>query len=462
MSGSQLGTTRRHRGRPRARGPERMVTDEGLVVFVEASRALPIVDVEIVLRTGAVHDPPGREGLTRLTWRVLRMGTRRLRQDAVEDAIASLGARMGIEVAPSYVRVHGTVIRRNLDAFVALLAELVRTPAFRAGDLEQARREVLAELVSARDDDAFLASTHFRRFLFGDHPYGRPVLGTEASLRRINRRGALVDQHRAHVVRGNLVLGFAGDLDAADARRHAETHFHGLPPGPAPTDAVPAPRASGGRRVLVVDKPARTQAQIYIGTLGGRFRDRDAVPLVVANAGFGGTFTSRLTQEVRAKRGWSYGAYSRLGQDRQRDAWAMWTFPGIRDAVSCVALQLDLLDAWVDDGLTQRELDFAKKSLVNGHCFEIDTAAKRLDPAIDEELFGLTPGHLREYPRLVRAVGREDANAAVRRRISRRHVAIVLVASAKDVVPGLAALPGVRSVERVAYDEDTDARTPAS
>lgn len=456
-----IASPRRPPGRRPGAGPERLVTEEGLIVFVEPSRALPIVDVELVLRTGSVHDPIGQEGLTRLTWRVLRMGTRKLRQDGVEDAVARLGARIGMEVAPSYVRVHGTVIRRHVEDFVALVADLVRNPAFRAADLAQARREILAELVSARDDDAFLAAGHFRRYLFADHPYGRPVMGTEASLRRTRRRDALVAQHQAHLVRGNLLLGFAGDIRPEEAEQLARRHFHGLPEGPAPGDEVPAPRLARGRRVLVVDKPARTQAQIYIGTLGGRHRDRDAVPLVVGNAGFGGTFTSRLTQEIRAKRGWSYGAYSRLGQDRQRDAWAMWTFPGIRDAVNCVRLQLELLDAWVDRGLSRRELSFAKKALVNGHCFEVDTAAKRLDPAIDEELFGLRRGFLRDYPTHVRGVTLDEANAAVARRISRRDVAIVLVASADDVLPGLARLPGVQTVERVPYDAETDARLPA-
>lgn len=438
---------------PARREPDRVGTALGVPVLVERDPALPLVDVALVLRTGAVDDPAHRDGLTRLTWRVVRMGTRGLRSEGVEDRLARLGARLAMEVAPSYVRLHGTVLRRNLDGFVALLARLVLAPAFRAADLAHAVRETRSELVAARDDDAFLAARRFRGFLFGDHPYGRTLTGTSASLRGV-RRGELAARHGASLVRGNVAFGFAGDVVAGEAADLVDRHFAALPPGPGPGDAAPPPRAPRGRRVLVVDKPDRTQSQIYAGTLGARQRDPDATALQVANLAFGGSFCGRLMQEIRERRGWSYGAYSRLGQDRQRDAWTMWTFPAVERAVDCVALQLDLLEGWVDGGLTRGEVAFAKRSLVQGHCFEIDTAAKRLDARLDEELYGLRRGTHGRFPERVRGVTADAANAAVRRRISPRDVSVVLVASAAAVVPGLERLPGIRSVEVVPYDAD--------
>ena len=82
-----------------------------------------------------------------------------------------------------------------------------------------------------------------------------------------------------------------------------------------------------GRRLLVVDKPERTQTQILVGTMGTSAHDDDHVPMVVGNAVFGGTFTSRLMKEIRSKRGWSYGASARTGIDRRRQSWVLWTFP---------------------------------------------------------------------------------------------------------------------------------------
>jgi zinc protease len=425
--------------------------DNGMRLVLEESHALPLVDIELTVRAGSVHDPRGRGGLTRLMWRMVRMGTRGQRGHEVEEAIARLGARLVIETSSSYVRLHGAVIRRNLEPFVELLSGLILTPAFRVADLAQVRRETLADLVSRRDNDRALAARAFRTLLFGDHPYARSIVGTAESLGRIDRRD-LVAHHRRHVVGSNVVLGFAGAVGPEELLPLVERCFGRLPRGRAPKDQVAAPRARRGRRVLVVDKPDRTQTQIYVGTLGVRLRDPLYYPLAVANTAFGGTFTAPLMQEVREKRGWSYGAYSRLGSDRQRDSWSMWTFPAARDAADCIRLELDLLDRFVEEGVRARDHSFARKYLVNSHCFDVDTAAKRLEPWIDADVFGLPDEFYGHYEKHVRGVTRAASNAAVRKRISRRDVSIALVATASELVPALEALPGIRSVDVIAYD----------
>ncbi len=432
------------------RGAGELETADGVRVLVEESHALPLVDVQLVLRTGSVHDPEGLEGLTRVAWRLVRMGTKRLRGPEVEEAIARLGARLSIEVSTSYVAVHGAVIRRNLEPFLELVSSLVREPAFRATDLTQVRREMLAELVAMRDNDRALAGRAFRRFLFEGHPYGRPVTGTEGSLRRI-RRGDVAEAYDRFFLARNMLLGVAGDVDRPEVERLVGRFFSDLPRGRVPKERVPAPKPKRGRRILVVDKPDRTQTQLFIGTLGVKAGDPSYYPLVVGNAAFGGTFTSRLMQEVREKRGWSYGAYSRLGSDRQRDAWYMWTFPGADQVVDCIRLELDLLDDLVGRGVSAGDHRFARRYLVHSHCFDVDTAPKRLEPRVDEDVYGLPSGFYQDYERHVREVTRNEANEALARRLSAKDVAIVLTATAKPLLPQLESLPGVSSVETLSH-----------
>jgi zinc protease len=431
----------------------RFATPEGAVVMLEESHDLPMVDFELVLRTGALHDPAGREGLARLTWVLTRTGTRKLTRHEVEEAIAAMGARLSVETGTSYVRFHGTVIRRNLEPFVALMASLVREPAFRAKDLAHLKRETLSDLVAMRDNDRALAGRFFRQFLFGAHPYGRTSLGTRHSLRAI-QRADVAGLHRKHLAAKNVIVGAAGDITRPELEALVERHFGGLPKLRPPAERVPSPKVPKGRRVLIVDKPERTQTQLYIGALGSRVSDDDTDALAVANQAFGGTFTARLMNEVRSKRGWSYGAYSRLGQDRQRDAWYMWTFPAAKDAVACARLELDLLEQLLSEGLSAGEVRFAKNNLIHGHCFEVDTAAKRLEARMDCDVYGLPLDHWKRFERRVRGVSRAAANAALRRRLTSRDLCIVVVATAKDVEAGLAALPGVTSVEVVDYTRE--------
>lgn len=425
-------------------------TADGLRVLLEESHDLPLVDFQLVLRTGSTHDPEGKEGLTRLAWRLVRMGTKKLRGPEVDEAIARLGGRIAIEVSTSYVSVHAGVIRRNLEPFFALVMDLVRRPAFRAADLTQVRREAIAELEATRDHDRSLAARGFRRFLFEGHPYGRPVSGNEKTLRSI-RRGDIVEAYDRHFTGKNLILGVAGDVSRSEVERLVAEHLADLPRGRPPRDRIAAPKQKRGRRILVVDKPDRAQTQLYVGTLGVKAGDPMHYPMVVGNAAFGGTFTSKLMQEVREKRGWSYGAYSRLGSDRQRDAWYMWTFPAAGQVVDCLQLELDLLEGLLDGGVSARDHSFARKYLVNSHCFDVDTAAKRLEPRLDEEVFGLPPGYYEQYERHVRGVTRDRANEALRARLSGKNVTIAMTATAKDLVPQLEAMPGIASVDVIPH-----------
>lgn len=434
-------------------GRARFELDNGVLVLLEESHEIPLVDVEIALRTGAVHDPEGRDGVMRFVARMIRMGTKKLRAPEVEEAIASLGARLSVDVSTSCIRFQGAVIKRNAEAFLRLLGKLILEPAFRAGDLAHVKRETLADLVAARDNDRALAARAFRRAVFGSHAYGRGVVGTRGTIKRIKREDVEA-AYRTHFVASNVIVGIAGDTTEDEVRPIVSEVFGAIPRGAAPVEEIDDPAPLRGRRVVIVDKPERTQTQIYAGALGNRVGDPAAFALLVANTVFGGTFTARLMQAIRVDKGWSYGAYSRIGQDRRRDAWYMWTFPAAKDAVKCIELELELLAKFVEEGATAAEVEFSRGYLAKSHCFEIDTAAKRLDPRIDVELYDLPSDYYDRYVEQVLAVTPEAANAAVRERLSAKDLAIVLLATASEVREGLEKLPGVESVQVVPFDSD--------
>jgi zinc protease len=351
------------------------------------------------------------------------------------------------------MRLRGTVIRRNLEPFIELLASIVTRPAFRPADIRRAREETLAELVALRDDDATLGSRCFRRAVFGPHPYGRPITGTQASIRAITRAD-VVRMHEERFVDDAMVLGFAGDVTRAELAPILETCFGRVARGRVTIRDVQAPEPPRGRRVVLVDKPERTQTQLFIGALGARTRDRDLFAFMVANTVFGGTFSSRLMQAVRAERGYSYGVDSRIGHDRQRDVWRIHSFPSAADTIACTKLELELLETWVARGSTKREVAFAKKNLVRGHCFDVDTAEKRLDSKLDVLLHDVPPAHVEKFTELVESVDADEANRAVKRRIDPRDLVIVVVATAKQLASELEKLPGVSAFDVVPYDRD--------
>jgi zinc protease len=443
------------KGRP-GRGTDTLRFDlaGGTVTLLEASHAVPLVSIVVALRGGSAGDPAGKTGLSRITMRMLRRGCEGLTSEQIDARIDLLGAEMAVDTSHSTVAIHAQVIARNLDAFVDLLARMLATPTFDASELAKLQRESVAEIVEARDSDRIVAQKALQRTLFEGHPYGRSSGGTVASVSAIGRDDVLAFYRRA-VVKKNVVLGISGDVTADRAAAVAERIVSALPVGGAYPDDVVEPTMKPGRRLLLVDKPERTQTQILVATLGTSPYDDDHVPLVVANAVFGGTFTSRLMREIRSKRGWSYGASARTGVDRHRQSWVMWTFPSAADCGPCLKLSLELLDTWVSGGVTPREVAFIQRYLVRSHAFEVDTASKRLHHALDVELLSLPADYYSAWIDRVKAVTPETASAAVRRRIATADLLAVVVGTASQVDgPLRAAMPGLAEARVVPFDAE--------
>jgi len=424
----------------------------GAAVLLETSRALPLVSISIGLKSGALIDPPGKEGSTRLLSRLMRRTAGGLEPQVIDTRIDSLGASLSADVAHSTMVFQATVISRSLNAFVDLLVDVLARPGLATAELERLQRETLAELKDSLDDDRSLARRFFRRRFFGSHPYGRSVSGTSKSVPEISP-GDVAAVFQRSFVRDNLVFAFSGDLDAERASHIAQRISDALPTGKAPPDTTPEPIAVPGRRLVIVDKPERTQTQIMIGCLGSHTRDDDHVALLVANTIFGGTFTARMTQEVRSKRGWSYGAYSNVPFDRRRQSFSMWTFPKADDAGPCLKLELDMLHELREKGVTKAELSWAKRYMVRSHCFAIDTAAKRVGLELDRTLYDLPEDYYARYLERVQAVTLEQANLAVHQRLSDEDLLITVVGTESVIGNSVReAVSNLASSEVVAFD----------
>jgi zinc protease len=423
-------------------------------VLVETSRELPLVSVSVALRTGAILDPPGAEGAMRLLSRLMRRSAGGRSADANDRLIEGMGGSLGAEVTQSTVVFQGAVISRSLDRFVDVLVDSVARPTLPDDELERLKRETEAELTESLDDDRGLARRWFRRRLFEGHPYSRSAGGTLPGVKSVDA-DMLRRLYRKAVVSENLVLAFSGDVTEERARGIADTLASAVAAGPAPADETPEPTVPSGRRLVFVDKPERTQTQILIGGLGSHPSDPDHFALVVANTAFGGTFTARLMQEVRAKRGWSYGAYSSLPYDRRRQAFSLWTFPKASDAPACIALELEMLRAFREKGVTSGEFGWARRYLVRSHAFALDTAAKRVGLALDAELYGLPPGYYGAYLDNLRAATLEQANQAVRERLSDENLLLSVVGTEATTLADVkSAIPNLERSEVVRYDAE--------
>lgn len=421
-------------------------------IIHEPNSDIPIVELRQVLRSGSATEPEGLDGVGRLALRLLRRGAGGRSRKELDEALDGIAAAVSAQSSSDFYAVHLRVLRRHLDEAVGLLEDVLRRPNLDPEELDRLKRETVAEIVSSRDDDRFLAARGLRLGLFPEHPYGRPSRGTIETVSRVS-----IDDVRSfldtHLVRGNLLVGAAGDVAAEEVEAAIARTGGALSDRPPPGAALPVPIMPAGLRVVVIDKPDRTQTQIYVGQVGPRPSDPLDLPLRVALTAFGGTFTSRLMREVRVKRGWSYGAYASLGRARLPEVLSLWTFPKVEDAPACLRLVLDLYGELASEGPTEEDLVFARDYMARSFALQKDTAAARLTLSLREKLLDMEEGYYDTFAERVRAVTLEQARAAVATHVQTEDLVVSISCTAEKLEGELRAVLGeAATFQVIPYD----------
>jgi zinc protease len=409
--------------------------------IVEPSPDTPLVWFEVAIRGGASADPIGVEGLHRHAALLARRGAGSKQRAELDETLDGLGAALEVSLSRDSLAISGLSLTRHLDAVVDLAASVLAEPRFDEDEHARLLRETPQVLDEIRDDDSALATRWFDWLCSPGHPYGRTSLGTEASLARIGELGREASRElwRREVVAENLVIGLAGDVDEATAARVVDRLVAGLPKGARVADPPQPGPGKPGRRAILVDKPDRTQAQLRIGHLATRYGHPDTAALAVAEAIFGGMFSSRLMQEVRVKRGWSYGAGCALRRSRLPHWFEMWTASGIDVAGPTVALELELYADYAANGPTDDEVDFARSYLVGAMPFHVATARQRMQLAVRDSLFDLPAGYTANLPEALAQLAGPDVRAACARHFHPENAVTVAVTTAEQARPALEA-----------------------
>ena len=283
----------------------------GIPILLLEKHTVPLVQVNMVIRGGALMDPPGKTGLASVTAGMLTEGAGARNALEFADAVDYLGADISASSGFSIMGIALHTPLEKLDSALALFADVVRRPQFPPSELERDRKERLTSLIEARDDPRTLCSVLFNRTLYGDHPYGRMMGGDAASLASMTVDD-LKKFHDGVIVPANTTIIVAGDVTAESMLPKLERAFGGWKGEAAAPAPLPPIRQIPEKTVLFLDKPGAAQSVIEIGRVGVPRLTDDYYAIVVMNTILGGSFTSRLNMNLREKHGYSYGAGSRF------------------------------------------------------------------------------------------------------------------------------------------------------
>jgi zinc protease len=284
----------------------------GIPVLIVENHQLPIVAVDLVVKTGRDGDPIARAGLSDLVAAMLTEGTRDRSAAEFAEAVDSLAAQLTAQAVQSGTRVHLNCLSDTLPQAIDLLADAVQHPAFRPPDFERVRGIHVAKLMQKKGMPAAIAEDEMNRALYGaKHPWGQPTGGTLTTAKSI-ARADLVKFYNAWYHPNNVFISVSGDTSPDEMIKLLEAPFAGWKPKPLPKMKLPPMPDLKTRTITLVDKPGASQSQVWVGGRLFGANHPDATPMRVANYILGGLFSSRLNLNLREDKAYSYGVRSRV------------------------------------------------------------------------------------------------------------------------------------------------------
>jgi zinc protease len=430
---------------------QKRTLSNGVPVWVVELHKVPVVHVTLAVKSGSGADPRGKYGIASLTAEMLDEGARQRNALQVADAIDYLGASLSTSSTSdaSFVDLHVPVAR--LGDALPIMSDVALHPSFPDQELQRAREELLTSLVQAQDDPASLIQFAFPRLVFGpQHRYGTVSIGTAAAVKGFSVAD-LRQFHAQHYVPSNAVIIVTGDVTPASAVARLEAAFGAWKGTAAPRTAVPAAPQLTARRIYLVDKPAAAQSQIRIGWVGVPRATPDYFALRVLNTILGGSFTSRLNQNLREEHGYSYGASSSF--DMRSAAGPFYAAAGVQTDKTSEALTefFKELDA-IRKPIPAEEIEKAKNYLALLLPRTFETTESLAGSLAQVFVYNLPADYYATYTDRIRAVTPADVQRAAERYIQPDKFAIVIVGDRKVIEPGIKAL-NLGPIETIDVDD---------
>jgi zinc protease len=290
--------------------PRHATLSNGLKLLLVERHTAPVLNLTLLVDSGAAADPPALPGLGSLALRLMEEGTPSRDARTVAAQLEALGAGFDARVNLDGALLSLNVLKPALAATMPIYADLVLHPAFRPDDVERLRQQQIAAVRREQANVQSVGQRLLPGLLFGpDHPYGHPADGTEASLARMTRDD-LVGFHRRWFKPNNATLVVAGDITLEQLQPMLEQAFASWTPGPVPAQALPQAALPRQPEIYLVDRPGAQQSVIYAAQLLQPVQGPERVYQQLLNSVFGGNFSSRINMNLREDKHWSYGVRS--------------------------------------------------------------------------------------------------------------------------------------------------------
>jgi zinc protease len=409
----------------------------GLRVIVIERAGTPLVTAQLLIKNGGEVDPPELLGLGNMLADLITKGTEKRSATQIAEEVEALGGSLYSSARWDSTRVGVDVMSSKISPAVDILADVVRRPTFKDEEIERLRQQTLDDLTVELGQPGSIARYVAARVVFGDAPYGQPLAGTPESIARIARDDFL-KYHRRWYRPDNAILVIGGDIKSKSAFALAERYFGDWkkPAEPLPPLPAPKPVDSAEPRVVVIDKPDAGQAAVLVARAGINRNDPDYFRGLVANSVLSG-YSGRLNQEIRIKRGLSYGAGSLLDTRRNVGPFTASAQTKNQSAAEVAELLLGEVSRLASAPVPDIELNPRKAVVVGNFARNLETNSGLVAQVATLAVYGISFDEINRYIGSVQSIAAGDVQRFAGAHLDAKATNIVIVGNAKEFLPEL-------------------------
>jgi len=409
---------------------QRTILPNRLVLLAGEEHSLPFVTLQLLIDSGSRRDPSGLGGLAYMTARGLLLGTAKRNVTTINEELDFMGASLNSSSGRDYATLSLRVLKKDLGKGLDLFMEALTQPTFPEEEIRRETEKLLAAIQSEEDQPDEVAEKAFQKELFLTSPYAHRVEGTKDSLSRLTRE-ALLKFYRDYYHPNNSILTVVGDITTDELKTNLFPRLADWPMADIPEVPFLTTFAKGPK-VTKIDRPI-TQANIILGHAGVSRKNPDYYALTVMNYILGGGgFSSRLVEEIRDKKGLAYSVTSFFDPGKYPGSFQIVLQTKNASAREAISLSLQEMNRMQKEGVSEKELEAAKKYLIGSFPMRLDTQGKLVNFLTQVEYYGLGLDYPEKYSSLIQSVTREEILRVARTYLHPEDTLLVIVANLKE------------------------------
>lgn len=383
------------------------VLNNGLDVIVIENHELPVVQMQMVIKSGSAYDPQGKAGLANLTADLLRQGTKSRTATQIAEGIDFVGGSLGGSANRDATIVSSAVLVKHFDVAMELLADVILNPAFADDEIQRQKNLTLSGIKQAKDNLGRVAGLGFDRMLFDNHPYGAPAVGTEVTVPAITT-GDIRQFYGTYYRPDNAIFVIAGDIKPDQMMSAVEQAYGKWESGTVPPLEVVSVKPPAGYKILLVDKPDASQANVSFGHFGITRTDPDYYPMLLMNYILGSSFTSRLYQVVRDQKGLTYDIRTVNEFNLMPAGYSCQTSTETESTFIAIQAAIAEMKRIRQEPVTDAEYEEAVKFYSGYYPMQLETPAEIASEIVKVKLYGLPPSYIEDFTENVGKVTKQQ------------------------------------------------------